>query len=88
MPAYTIVGGVPARKIKNRFADNFIQRLLKLGWWQYNLTGQTLPWEDIAGTLDILEHNVKSGELTPYKSPRYKISVQDKKIIASQLTGG
>ena len=88
VPAYTIVGGVPARKIKSRFPDSLIQRLLKFGWWQYNLTGQSLPWEDVAGTLDILERKVKSGELTPYKSPRYKLSIQDKKIIASQLAAG
>jgi acetyltransferase-like isoleucine patch superfamily enzyme len=85
VPAYTIVGGVPARKIKNRFPDALIKRLLKFSWWQYNLTGQKLPWEDVAGTLDVLESKVKSGELTPYKSPRYKLSVQDKKIVASQL---
>lgn len=87
IPAYAIVGGVPARKIKNRFADDLIKRLLKFGWWQYNLTGQKLPWEDVASTLDELEKKVKAGELKPYVSPWYKIFIQDKKIVATQLNG-
>lgn len=86
IPAYTIVGGVPARKIKNRFSDSLIKRLLKSGWWQYNLTGQTLPWENVAQALQALEDKVKSGQLTPYTSPRYKLFIQDKKIIATQAS--
>lgn len=30
---YSIVGGVPARTIKNRFNDKVIQELLQLKWW-------------------------------------------------------
>lgn len=30
---YTIVGGVPAKKIKQRFDQNTIEKLLKLSWW-------------------------------------------------------
>jgi acetyltransferase-like isoleucine patch superfamily enzyme len=34
---YTIVGGVPARVIKQRFEDNEIKFLLKLKWWDMPL---------------------------------------------------
>ena len=30
---YTVVGGVPARKIKQRFEQSTIEKLLKLSWW-------------------------------------------------------
>lgn len=30
---YTIVGGVPAKKIKQRFVQSTIEELLKLSWW-------------------------------------------------------
>ena len=33
VPAYTIVGGTPARIIKKRFSDDEIDFLLKLQWW-------------------------------------------------------
>ena len=36
VPAYTVVGGVPARYIKKRFSDAVIKRLLELAWWNWD----------------------------------------------------
>lgn len=33
---YAIVGGIPAKPIKKRFADEVIQRLQKLAWWDWS----------------------------------------------------
>lgn len=33
VPAYSIVGGVPARLIRKRFSDDVIEKLLKFRWW-------------------------------------------------------
>ena len=33
VPAYAVVGGNPAKLIKNRFNDEKIEKLLKLKWW-------------------------------------------------------
>jgi virginiamycin A acetyltransferase len=35
VPDYAIVGGNPARIIRKRFADDVIQRLLKIAWWNW-----------------------------------------------------
>jgi virginiamycin A acetyltransferase len=35
VPAYTVVGGVPAKPIKKRFSDDIIKRLLELSWWDW-----------------------------------------------------
>ncbi len=35
VPPYTIVGGVPAREIRKRFAPDVIARLLELKWWDW-----------------------------------------------------
>ena len=35
VPAYTIVGGVPAREIRKRFDTDTIDRLLRLQWWDW-----------------------------------------------------
>lgn len=35
VPAYAIVGGNPARHIKNRFDDQTIEKLLASKWWEY-----------------------------------------------------
>lgn len=34
VPPYAIVGGVPAKVIRYRFADERIQKLLKMKWWE------------------------------------------------------
>jgi phosphonate metabolism protein (transferase hexapeptide repeat family) len=36
VPAYTIVGGNPARIIRPRFSEEIGQRLLKLAWWNWD----------------------------------------------------
>jgi len=35
VPAYGIVGGNPAKFIKNRFSDEKIELLLKINWWNW-----------------------------------------------------
>lgn len=35
VPPYTIVGGVPAKPIRKRFADDVIEKLLALRWWNW-----------------------------------------------------
>ncbi|WP_373235651.1 DapH/DapD/GlmU-related protein [Cohaesibacter celericrescens] len=36
VPAYAIVGGVPARLIRQRFPDAIADRLVKLAWWDWS----------------------------------------------------
>lgn len=52
VPPYTIVGGVPARKIRRRFSDNVIARLQELKWWDW-------PAERIQRNIK----NIQSGRL-------------------------
>lgn len=35
VPPYTIVGGVPAKPIRKRFADDVSEKLLALRWWDW-----------------------------------------------------
>ena len=36
VPPYTIVGGIPARKIRSRFDDKTIELLQQLKWWDWD----------------------------------------------------
>ena len=36
VPAYTIVGGVPAREIKKRFSEDTIAKLQAMKWWEHD----------------------------------------------------
>lgn len=48
VPPYTIVGGVPAKPIRERFGGGVIQRLLELKWWDW-------PVERIAANLEAIQ---------------------------------
>lgn len=59
---YMIVGGVPARPIKQRFDDKTTERFLKLKWWEYGAS--ILHDLDISNTedsLDQIEERIERG---------------------------
>jgi acetyltransferase-like isoleucine patch superfamily enzyme len=35
VPPYSVVGGVPARVLRKRFEDDIVERLLRVGWWDW-----------------------------------------------------
>ena len=50
---YTVVGGVPARKIRERFLPQVAEALLASEWWTINETGlKTLDFNDVMGCLE------------------------------------
>ena len=53
VPAYTIVGGVPAKEIKKRFSSEIIKRLMEIQWWNWdeNRIRKNLP-QIIKGNAD------------------------------------
>jgi hypothetical protein len=68
IPDYSIVGGVPAKLIRHRFSHAQITRLQSLQWWQYNLIGIKLDWDNIDVCCDAIEKMVATGTLEPYIS--------------------
>ena len=56
---YSIVGGNPAKEIKKRFSPEFIERLLKLQWWNWDIEKITKNVQNLTDLdLDKLEKNV------------------------------
>lgn len=55
VPAYTIVGGTPAREIRKRFDADVIETLQRLEWWNWPVSKirQCLPYL-VSGRLDKL----------------------------------
>jgi acetyltransferase-like isoleucine patch superfamily enzyme len=83
VPAYAVVGGNPARLLKYRFADNIIERLLQLKWWEYNFA----DFRYVRGDIDIIrfigktEEEIDKGLLTKYEPEPFTIN----DITASQI---
>jgi virginiamycin A acetyltransferase len=46
---YTIVGGNPAKLIRQRFEDSIIQALLEIAWWNWDIAKITRNLEKIVG---------------------------------------
>lgn len=64
VPPYAIVGGVPAKVIKYRFPTETIERLLRLGWWNWhqerieqNISLFYLPVDEFLSRAETVEKN-------------------------------
>ncbi|MFC4208621.1 Vat family streptogramin A O-acetyltransferase [Vreelandella malpeensis] len=49
VPAYSVVGGNPAKVIKYRFDENTISELLEIAWWNWSAEKITAQLEAIVG---------------------------------------
>jgi acetyltransferase-like isoleucine patch superfamily enzyme len=68
VPPYAVVGGVPARVIRYRFAPDLIERLLALEWWRYGPEVlHPLDVRDPEGFVSRLEAVIFQGEAQPLK---------------------
>ena len=50
IPPYTIVGGNPARIIRQRFDDKTVPILLEIAWWNWDIAKITQNLEKIVAT--------------------------------------
>jgi acetyltransferase-like isoleucine patch superfamily enzyme len=56
VPPYAIVAGAPAQVRRMRFPDGTIERLLRLKWWELELSELSgLPFRDVERCLDRIE---------------------------------
>lgn len=82
VPPYTIVGGNPARIIRQKFSDNITERLMKIRWWDYGpdiLTGLDISSPELC--IDVLEERIISGEYEKYDPPKVILDIENSKII-------
>jgi acetyltransferase-like isoleucine patch superfamily enzyme len=56
VPAYAVVVGAPAQVKRMRFSEPVIERLLRLKWWELELSQLSgLPFRDVERCLDLIE---------------------------------
>lgn len=83
---YTIVGGAPAKLIRNRFSPAITHHLLTLQWHQFDLRRQHAPKldvTDIERSVRYLRALKAKGELQPLVCDRYLIEPHD---VVTQLS--
>jgi acetyltransferase-like isoleucine patch superfamily enzyme len=68
VPPYAIVGGVPAKIIRYRFADNVIERLIALRWWDYNAIEFNVKSDaSIDEFIDTVGKQISEGEISKFE---------------------
>ncbi len=56
VPPYAVVAGVPAKLLRMRFCDKMIERLLRVRWWDLELSDLSgLPFREVEHCLDRIE---------------------------------
>jgi virginiamycin A acetyltransferase len=74
VPPFAIVGGTPARLIRYRFAPEVIERIERVGWWDYHVADFAgLDLANPAAFLDGLEARIQAGEAEPYRPQRLNL---------------
>ncbi|HEY8357300.1 MAG TPA: DapH/DapD/GlmU-related protein, partial [Ramlibacter sp.] len=73
VPAYTIVGGVPAKPIRRRFPAPVVRALLESRWWQYDMHDLSgISFDQVELALEQIAERVAGGmvprpvEYVPY----------------------
>ncbi|WP_440531645.1 CatB-related O-acetyltransferase [Variovorax sp. YR566] len=61
---FTVVGGVPARVIRQRFPDALIERIQACPWWDWDLRTLALDWQHPEKAQSTLEAAVAEGRLS------------------------
>lgn len=65
---YTIVGGQPARIIRDRFPEHLQERLLRVAWWRFNYADfHGMSFDEIPVFLDELERREANGLIRAYE---------------------
>jgi acetyltransferase-like isoleucine patch superfamily enzyme len=90
---YSIVGGVPARLISERFDAATRKRLLVCQWWKFDLgaiSNKTEIYENVQKALEYLEREAQNGTLEEMKTPRMRVWLHTNKLYCCSLnhTGG
>jgi acetyltransferase-like isoleucine patch superfamily enzyme len=75
VPSYAVVAGVPATVRKFRFADNVIERMLAVRWWNFafwDLKGASIV--DPQRFLDTIEEKIATKAIQPYKPQKLRLA--------------
>jgi hypothetical protein len=73
VPPFAIVGGVPAKLIRMKFEPAIIERIQAVQWWQYNLIGKAIDWQEPLTALAQIERMAESGEIVPHHLPYFTV---------------
>lgn len=84
---YSIVAGVPAKKIKMRFDKATIDRLMDLKWWDYNLAPlkNMVDFSDVEQTIKFIEQLISTNGMQQFRPERFRIAMRGSDVLVSPV---
>lgn len=84
VPPYTIVGGVPAKPIRQRFDTDLIDLLLEAKWWDFNFVDIPPHWSDPRRVARELLEKEAAGDIQRWKPKRIDLAAS---LLKASLLG-
>lgn len=85
VPPYTIVGGNPARVIRQRFSERHIEKLLDLSWWDYGpdvLSGLNISNPEYC--IQQLEERIRDNRYPLFQTPTVVVDNEKHSIFIEE----
>lgn len=80
VPPYTIVGGVPAKTVKQRFSDKYIEKLLQLQWWDYGpAILKNIDITDMEHAIFEIENRISQG-IQKYTCDKFEFNIKENTV--------
>lgn len=73
IPPFSIAVGNPCRIICKRFDDNFISRVTRSSWFNFDWAGFNLNWKDPNDTLNEIENIIELNNANIFYSFKYEV---------------
>jgi len=72
---YCIVGGVPAKPIRQRFDPGTVKKLLELEWWNYDMSqvSNRVDYGDPDQVIEFMNDALKQGQLRKFSTSKMRI---------------
>ena len=72
VPPYAIFAGVPAKLKKFRFSEEIISDLIKVKWWNYNISSiPNINFSNVKESIEAIKKCISSGTISPYTPKKY-----------------
>lgn len=84
---YAIVGGVPAKKIKMRFNQKIIKKLLTLRWWEYDLSPlkNNVDFSNVEKTIEYIEQLQALDKLEIFKPAKFVVTMDGPNVSVNPV---
>jgi len=82
---FTVVGGVPAKVIRQRFSKELVDQITEIAWWDYNVLGLEIDWQDPESAITEIKKYIQDGTLTRFKHRLFDMTNNDGKVIGTPI---